>query len=119
MSGGRAHHGGLAAEHAVAARYEAAGGRVLARRWRGSAGEIDLIVAEAGVVVFVEVKSSRRHGRAAERISRAQARRLARAAEEYAAGLPDGALSEMRFDVALVDAAGRIEILRNVWLDDA
>ena len=39
----RSHLSGLAAEEAVARQYDGAGRPVCARRWRGSAGEIDLI----------------------------------------------------------------------------
>ncbi len=48
---------GRGAEDAVARRLEGLGFTVLARRLRTGAGEIDLVVADAGRLVFVEVKA--------------------------------------------------------------
>jgi len=114
--GAMAHHGGLAAEAQVEAAYAARGATVLARRWRGGGAEIDLILDEAGVVVFVEVKRAASHAAAAARIAPAQAARLMRAAEAFLAGRPDGSLTESRVDAALVDGTGRVEILRDAFL---
>ena len=109
-----AYHAGLAAEEAVARRYERAGLTVLARRWRGEAGEIDLIARGSGLV-FVEVKASATHARAAEALRPAQVGRLLAAAEEYLAGLPGGAAPPCRFDLATVDASGRVRVLANAF----
>ncbi len=103
---------GLAAEEAAARSYEAEGGRIAARRWRGDAGEIDLIVRFPGLVVFVEVKARRGHDEAAAAISPAQVRRIGAAAEGWLAehGTPD---LECRFDAVLVDGQGRCARLEN------
>jgi putative endonuclease len=82
-SGRTAHHGGLAAEDIAARLYEAEGARVLARRWRCPAGEIDLIVATPDTVVFVEVKARRSRDAAALALTPAQTARLAAAAETW------------------------------------
>ncbi len=113
MSGSTSYHAGLAAEDGVARHYGRAGHRVLARRWRGKGGEIDVIVRDGEDTVFVEVKKSGSHGAAALRVSQRQVRRLFDCAGEYMATLPGGMLSPVRFDVALVDEAGRIEIVEN------
>lgn len=113
MSGAQSYHSGLAAEDRVAAHYARVGCTVAHRRWRGRAGEIDLILRDGDVSVFVEVKAARTHARAAERVSPRQAARIMTAAEEFLADGPNGSLSEMRFDVALVDEMGRIEIIEN------
>ena len=113
MSGATSYHGGLAAEHAVARRYEGAGHVIAARRWRGRGGEIDLIARGGGRTVFVEVKSAATHAAAAARLGPRQIARIYDSAAEYMDTLPDGALSEVRFDVALVDGMGRIEVLEN------
>ena len=102
---------GAAAEEIVAGHYRRLGCRVLEQRWRGEAGEIDLIFQQAGTTVFVEVKRSRTRARAAESLRPKQIARLMAAAGEYMAGLPDGANSDVRFDVALVSGAGLIEVL--------
>ena len=41
--------------------------------------------------------------------------RIYGAASEFLAGEPAGQLTEVRFDVALVDAVGRIEVLENAY----
>ncbi len=107
------HHGGAAAEAQVARHYAARGHRILGRRWRGRGGEIDLIAGCGGETVFVEVKRAATHAAAARRLSDRQVRRLLAGASEYMADRPDGLLSPVRFDVALVDGHGRIEILEN------
>ena len=96
--------------------YERSGGAVRHRRWRGRGGEIDLVVRAGAVTVFVEVKAARTHAQAAERVRARQAARVMAAAEEFCAGEPSGMLTEMRFDVALVDATGRIEIVENALM---
>lgn len=114
MSGSMSYHAGLAAEAAVARHYVRAGGRIAARRWRGRGGEIDLIATEGDATVFVEVKLADTHAAAAARLRPRQMARIRDSAGEYMGTLPDGMLSEVRFDVALVDASGRIEVLRGV-----
>lgn len=104
---------GQAAEDQVAAFLVERGHEVIARRWRGTAGEIDLICTEAAVTVFVEVKRAATHAAAAQRLSHRQSARIRTAAGEFAAGLPAGQDSDMRFDVAMVDSLGRIEIIEN------
>lgn len=114
--GQQAYYSGLSAEEQVARHYVSRGCRVAETRWRGVCGEIDLVVDAGGVTVFVEVKSSRTHARAAESLGPRQIARLMRAGEEYAGGLPSGSLTEMRIDVALVDRTGRIEIIENALM---
>lgn len=113
LAGAVGHRAGLAAEAAVAARYLAAGREVLARRWRGRGGELDLVVRDGAELVFVEVKCSRSFARAAERLSPRQASRLFAAAAEFLAGVPGGQAVPVRFDVALVDGLGRIAVMEN------
>lgn len=115
LTGTRAYYSGLAAETAVEHHYTQAGHAIAARRWRGSGGEIDLIARDAGGLVFVEVKKSRSFARAAERVTARQMARIYASASEFLADEPDGQDSAMRFDVALVDQAGRIEIIQNAF----
>ncbi|MGR3714921.1 MAG: YraN family protein [Shimia sp.] len=104
---------GMAAEDAVARHYEMAGMDVDHRRWRGRSGEIDLIVRNGDEIIFVEVKKSRDFARASESLRPRQMQRLMRAGEEFVGSEPAGSLTPMRFDVALVDDVGRIQILEN------
>ena len=106
-------HAGLAAEDQVSQLYDRSGRAVIARRWRGSIGEIDLIVREGDRVVFIEVKKSSSHALAAEHLTWGQMQRIMATASEFVGGEPNGQNTEMRFDVALVDAMGRIEIIEN------
>jgi putative endonuclease len=112
MSGLRSYHAGLAAEESVAGFYEAGGYPILARRWRGQGGEIDLVARDGRSIVFIEVKQAATHAWAAEHLSDAQMGRIYAAASEFIGSEPDGQATEVRFDVALVDKAGAIEVRR-------
>lgn len=113
LAGAVAHRAGLAAEAAVAAHYTRAGREVVAQRWRGRGGEVDLVARDRDELVFVEVKRSRVSARAAERVTPRQVARLFAAAAEFIALEPRGQATPVRFDVALVDGLGRIEVLEN------
>lgn len=116
MSGRMSYYAGAAAEDLVARDYHHRGNRVLARRWRGRGGEIDLVLQRGEQVVFVEVKRSRSHDRAAARVSRRQMQRIMSAATEFVADQPNGQLTDMQFDVATVDATGTVQILENAFI---
>jgi putative endonuclease len=98
---------GREAEEAAAGWLEGLGFRVLARNHATSAGEVDLICAEGETLCFVEVRSrsSDLHGTPAETITRAKARRVARAAVDWTQR--NGAEERpIRFDVVAVTLAG-------------
>jgi putative endonuclease len=115
MSGLASYHGGLAAEDQVVQHYARRGIEVVIRRWRGTRGEIDLIARHGGEVIFIEVKSSRTHDAAMAHLSPAQIVRICETATEFLAGEPNGQLTDIRIDVALVDGRGRIEIVENAF----
>ncbi|MEO8241379.1 MAG: YraN family protein [bacterium] len=115
MTGAISYHAGLCAEESVAQLYGQTGRNVVARRWRGTAGEIDVIAREGDLVIFIEVKKSRTHAEAAEHLSPHQMQRLWQTAEEFLGSEPRGLDTDVRFDVALVDAVGRIEIVHNAF----
>ena len=111
-----AYYSGLAAEEIVNRHYTTRGYQTLARRWRGKAGEIDLICKDARGYVFVEIKKSSSFERASHAFQDRQARRIASAAEEFLGRQKGGLQNEMRIDLALVDRAGRVQIVENpVW----
>ncbi|MFZ5962300.1 YraN family protein [Thalassococcus sp. BH17M4-6] len=114
--GALGYHAGMAAEEGVIRTYARRGHACLHQRWRGTAGEIDLILQDGVGLIFVEVKKSDSFSRAAERLGPAQMRRLCAAAEEFAGTQPLGSLTDMRFDVALVDSTGAVRILENALL---
>jgi putative endonuclease len=115
MTGAVSYHAGLCAEDSVAQVYQRAGQQIVARRWRGSAGEIDVIVRDGDKIIFIEVKKSRSHSAAAERLSPRQMQRIWQTASEFLGGEPRGQNTDSQFDVALVDSVGRIEILQNAF----
>jgi len=116
--GAKAHRTGVLAEEGAARMLEAQGCLVLARRHRTPHGEIDLIVRDSDVLVFVEVKARPSRREAAFAITPRQWARLEAAAMHYAAeaGLTD---TDMRFDVVLVDGAGQCERIENAYSFDA
>lgn len=116
ITGRCGYHAGLAAEDGVAQDYARRGYPLLAQRWRGHAGEIDLVVADGDGVIIVEVKKSRSFSRAAERLSQRQIGRLMRAGEEFLGTRPRGSLTDIRFDLALVDGHGAIRVIENAFL---
>jgi putative endonuclease len=115
MSGATSYESGLAAEAAVARLYERGGRPIAARRWRSEAGEIDLIARNGAEVIFIEVKQSRSHAEAALHLTERQMARICASASVFLAQEPAGQDTESRFDVALVDAGGRIEIIENAF----
>jgi len=115
MSGATSYHAGRVAEDSVARDYERRGLSIARRRWRGTGGEIDLIMRDGAALVFIEVKKSRTFARAAERVTQRQIVRICSAASEFVADEPLGQLTDMRFDVALVDGHGQIEVLENAF----
>jgi len=109
------YHSGVSAENRIALDYERRGFAIARRRWRGAGGEIDLITRDGDGLVFVEVKQSRSFARAAERLNRRQMARIYASAEQFLADEPDGQLTNVRFDVALVDETGAFEIVENAF----
>ncbi len=123
MNTQKAHRGktsyaaGAAAEETVVARYRRRGCEIAARRWRGSIGEIDLILRDPAQdgLIFVEVKKSRSFDSAVARVGARQMERICATASEFAGNEPRGLLTDMRFDVALVDGIGDVRILENAF----
>ena len=115
MSGLTSYHAGLVAEEAVEKHYARNGHEIVGRRWRGSGGEIDLIARDGDGLIFIEVKKSRDFARAAERVSRRQMQRIYATASEYLAGEPNGQDTDVRFDVALMDLSGQIQVIENAF----
>lgn len=114
-----AYHARNAAEGVVARHYCAKGLEIAATRWRAArakgGGEIDLIVRNGAQVIFIEVKKSHSHAQAAQMLGSRQMTRIARSAAVFLADEPTGQDTEARFDVALVDSFGRVEIIENAY----
>lgn len=111
---------GASGELAAARHLERRGFRIVEANVRCRLGEIDIVAIDAGVIVFVEVKSNRggRFGAPEEMVTPFKQRRLTRLAAWYLQrrgwlGRP------ARFDVVAVDwdaaGAGRVRHFRNAF----
>jgi putative endonuclease len=100
---------GRAAEDLAAAFLEGIGLRIVARNWRRPQGELDIVAADAGICVFVEVRSRTGTdlGHPLEAVGPAKRAQVIRAARLYLAEAPAPAAG-YRFDVIGVtfDPAG-------------
>ena len=92
------------------------GYRILARRLKTRAGEIDLVAAAPfGPVCFVEVKARGLARTAAESVGPAQQTRIARAASLYLASRPGLARRGSRFDIVAIAPHALPVHHRDVW----
>jgi putative endonuclease len=108
---------GAAAEAAAERHRVDAGCQVLDRNRRYREGELDLIVRERDLVVFVEVRlrSGERFGGAAASVDVFKRKRLARAAQHWLLAHYGDRWPACRFDVVTVDGAGRIDWIRDAF----
>ncbi|MEX0311642.1 MAG: hypothetical protein AB3N17_15505, partial [Tateyamaria sp.] len=60
-------------------------------------------------------KTSKTFATAASHLSSPQIARLYATTEEFLATLPDGSLTDIRFDVALVDGTGALHVHENAF----
>jgi putative endonuclease len=107
--------GGMAAEAAAVAALRGDGWTVLGQRLRTPAGEIDIVSDRAGLLAIVEVKRRATLAEAAFALSARQQARLMAAAEILLAAHPDWGHAGVRFDVMLVDAAGRVRRIADAF----
>ena len=92
------------------------GYRILGRRVRTHAGEIDLVAAAPfGPVCFVEVKARNLARTAAESVGPGQQTRIARAASLYLASRPGLARRGSRFDIIAIAPNAFPVHHRDVW----
>jgi uncharacterized protein (TIGR00252 family) len=115
---------GLAAEDAAHALLIAEGLKPLARNARYPFGEVDLVMLDAGTLVFVEVRFRRNSnfGGAAVSIDAAKRRKIARASQAWLSSHRQFANASCRFDVVAVTPRGgglQCEWIRSAFtLDD-
>lgn len=112
----RAYQTGLAGEASVEQSYLSRGYDVAERRWRGASGEIDLVFEKDGGYVMVEVKCSTSHEIALSKITAQQMERVASSSLDFLAKRDLPLETDLRIDVALVDAFGQVETMENVSL---
>lgn len=98
---------------------QARGLRLVARNAQARGGEIDLVMADGDVLVFVEVRyrASAAFGGGAASVDAGKRRRLVHAAQSFLLAHPRHAESACRFDV--IDAGGEPGSPGFAWLRDA
>lgn len=111
---------GAAGEALVARWYEANGYDVVDRNWRCRDGELDLVAAAPGILVFCEVKTRRvrAFGAPYEAVTRAKQRRIRRLAVCWL-GERGVRARTIRFDVASVvyrrGSSPEVEVIPNAF----
>jgi putative endonuclease len=113
--GRAAHARGIGAESAACAALTADGWTVHARRLRTPAGEIDVVAEKAGLLAIVEVKARPTLADAAVALSDRQRNRLLTACDIVLAEHPEWGVNGVRFDVVVVDAAGRVRRIADAF----
>lgn len=93
---------GRRGERAAARYLRRRGWGILAVRWRGAGGEIDLIAARRGIVAVCEVKARTDARALDEPLTAAQRSRIERAARAFLAGRPDLDGHDVRIDLLTV-----------------
>lgn len=106
---------GVTAEQAACAALERDGWTVLARRLRTAAGEIDVVAERDGLLAFIEVKARPDLLSAAVALGPRQRARLLAAGEIALAEHPGWGRAGVRFDVLLVDDAGRVRRIADAF----
>jgi putative endonuclease len=114
----RAFRRGLGAELLCLWHLRLRGYRILARRFRVPAGEIDLIARRGRVLAAIEVKARESVAAASESLTPRQRRRIARALEHFLMQRPDLAGLALRFDVMLVAPRRWPRHLADAWRHD-
>lgn len=94
-------------ESAAAAYLTRRGWTVIARRWRGGGGEIDLVARRGRVIALCEVKARAEAAALREPVSPDQCARMIRAARAFVAHRPDIAERDVRLDLITVQL-GRV-----------
>ena len=112
---------GAAGELLARRHLERRGYRFVAANWRRPYGELDLIMRDGDVLVFVEVKtrSGERLGTAEESLTAAQARRLLRGAQTFLAEREDLASLFWRVDFVAITLAPTGALSRLTHIVDA
>ena len=110
---------GDAVEAAALAHLQGQGLKLLARNAQARGGEIDLVMMDSDVVVFVEVRyrASDAFGGGMASIDSHKRRKLVHAAQVFLMRNPSHAHASCRFDV--IDASGDPSAPQMKWLRDA
>ena len=91
------------------------GYRVLARNWRVSVGEVDIVARRGQILAFIEVKRRDDMATAMEAVQPRQRQRIEQAAKAWLASHPECANMHARFDVMTVAPGQRPRHIRAAW----
>ncbi len=115
----RAWRFGWQAETLCALALRLKGYRILARRFRGPGGEIDIVARRGATLAIIEVKARPSRGAALNALSPRQRARVERAALGFLAKMPQaggpGGVGTIRFDVMLVRPWRWPSHIENAW----
>jgi len=109
-----AERAGRRAEWLAAAFLILRGYRILARRFKASGGEIDLVAKRGDLVVFAEVKARKTYDDAILAVTAQARRRIERASQIYIARHPFLADFGNRYDIIAV-CGWRVRRLADAW----
>ena len=115
LLGQRAQAEGIDAETLACEALAAEGWTIHGRRVRTPAGEIDAVAERDGLIAFIEVKRRASLAEAAAALSPRQQSRLLAAAEILLGEHPAWGSGGVRFDVMLVDSAGRVRRISDAF----
>lgn len=98
---------GAACEALACAHLQTAGLSLLARNFRTRFGELDLVMRDGDIVVFVEVRyrAGHRYGNGADSVTGVKQARLTAAAQQFLQAHPRLAALPCRFDVVAMTGA--------------
>lgn len=94
------------------------GYRLLARRFKCAAGEVDLIMRRGDTTAFIEVKARGTVDEAVIAVTPRQAKRIASAAATWMARDPRAAEGHCRFDIVAVSSNFRPTHIANAFYGD-
>ena len=106
---------GRRAERYAALWLQLRGYKLLERRFKCHVGEVDLIMKRGRTLAFVEVKQRQRLSQAQTAVTPKNWRRIAMAAEVWAAQHPHGATLDWRYDLVAITPRSFPKHYRDFW----
>lgn len=94
------------------------GYRLLARRFKCGAGEVDLVMRKGTTTAFIEVKARGTQDDAVLAVTPRQAKRISAAAATWMARDPVAAASHCRFDIVAISSNFRPTHIQNAFFGD-
>lgn len=105
---------GLEAEEIALLHFTKAGYSLVAKRYKTKSGEIDLIVSNKKIIVFVEVKA-RNNPMHTELINQKAVKRYCNAASIFLAEHPEYEFFDARFDYVYIESGIIKEHIEGAW----